>query len=81
MEQEKIHESNTLYLAIHTLIEPASFYKGKESPYEIYNSVMVDVYVNLIHGLVEQIDYTNSDDLLSSASSFEFMDLRNIYEP
>ena len=56
----------------------ASFYKGKESPYEIYNSVMVDVYVNLIHGLVEQIDYTNSDDLLSSASSFEFMDLSDL---
>jgi hypothetical protein len=56
----------------------ASFYKGKESPYEIYNSVMVDVYVNLIHGLVEQIDYTNSDDLQSSASSFEFMDLSDL---
>jgi hypothetical protein len=60
------------------LDKAASFYTGKESPYEIYNSVMVDVYVNLIHGLVEQIDYTDSDDLHDSASSFEFMDVSDL---
>ena len=60
------------------LDKAASFYTGKESPYEIYNSVMVDVYVNLIHGLVEQIDYTDSGDLHDSASSFEFMDVSDL---
>ncbi len=62
----------------------ASFYKGRESPYEIYNSVMIDVFINLIHGLVEEVDYTNTQELEESASSFEFMDtsdLRTVTAP
>ena len=62
----------------------ASFYKGGESRFEIYNSVMVDVFMNLIHGLVEEADYTDVDSLEAAASSFEFMDasdLRTVTAP
>ena len=62
----------------------ASFYKGGESRFEIYNSVMVDVFMNLIHGLVEEVDYTDVDSLEAAASSFEFMDasdLRTVTAP
>ncbi len=62
----------------------ASFYKGRESPYEIYNSVMIDVFINLIHGLVEEVDYTDTQALEEAASSFEFMDtsdLRTVTAP
>ena len=56
----------------------ATFYEGSESSYEIYNSVMVDVYVNLIHSLVSETDFTNSEELQEAASSFEFMDVSDL---
>ena len=67
-------------------LDPAAnaIYDGQEANYDLYNSVMVDVFTNLIHGLVESIDYSNHQGLKSSASSLEFMDtndLRTVTSP
>lgn len=60
------------------LDKAAAFYKGKESPYEIYNSVMIDVFVNLIHGLIQDTDYSDIKALQASATSYESMDASDL---
>lgn len=54
----------------------STFYKGTPK-YEIYNSAMIDVFINLVHSLVSSDNY-NPDDLTSISTSYEVMDLNDM---
>jgi hypothetical protein len=54
----------------------STFYKGTPK-YEIYNSAMIDVFINLVHSLVSSDNY-DPDDLTSISTSYEVMDLNDM---
>ena len=54
----------------------STFYKGTPK-YEIYNSAMIDVFVNLVHSLVSSDDY-DPEDLTAISTSYEVMDLNDM---
>jgi hypothetical protein len=62
-------------------LDPAAgaIYQGKQEKYEIYNSTMTEVFVNVVHSLVNE-----ADDPLSfendgqNASSYEVMDVTDM---
>ena len=58
------------------LDKAANFYTAGPR-YEIYNSTMIDVFLNLVHGLVAPEDF-DSEHLTSTASSYEVMDLNDM---
>ena len=58
------------------LDKAANFYTSGPR-YEIYNSTMIDVFLNLVHGLVAPEDF-DSENLTSTASSYEVMDLNDM---
>jgi hypothetical protein len=59
------------------------FYNGTHPKYEIYNSTMVDVFLNLVHSLVAKNEF-DKDNLTAVSSSYEVMDsndMRNRTKP
>jgi len=62
-------------------LDPAAgaIYQGKQEKYEIYNSTMTEVFVNVVHSLVNEADEVLSfeNDGLS-ASSYEVMDVSDM---
>ena len=59
------------------------FYNGSSPKYEIYNSTMIDVFLNLVHSLVAKNEF-DKDNLTAISSSYEVMDsndMRNRTKP
>jgi len=59
------------------------FYNGASPKYEIYNSTMIDVFLNLVHSLVANNEY-DKENLTAISSSYEVMDsndMRNRTKP
>ena len=53
-------------------LDPAAgaIYQGKQEKFEIYNSTMTEVFVNIVHSLVNE-----SDDVLSLKQRYNFKQL------
>ena len=53
-------------------------YTGNKPKYEIYNSTMVDLFLNLVHSLVAKEDFKKESELLTNTSSYEVMDANDM---
>jgi len=49
-------------------------YTGSKPKYEIYNSTMVDLFLNLVHSLVAKDEFKSEGALITNSSSSEVMD-------
>jgi hypothetical protein len=53
-------------------------YTGNNPKYEIYNSTMVDLFLNLVHSLVAKDVFKKESELLTNTSSHEVMDANDM---
>ena len=53
-------------------------YTGNKPKYEIYNSTMVDLFLNLVHSLVAKEGFRKESELLINTSSHEVMDANDM---